>query len=415
MRIGRTLSPAAAPISWSAFLHGLQGLAGPDSARQRLASELKAYFGRRHCFLLGSGKAALTITLRALKRLYPQRDRVLIPALTCYSVPAAIVRAGLEVALCDVAADSGDFDPGQLRTALADRRLLCVIPTHLFGCAADIPRLRQQLQDRPLPIIEDAAQAMGAVGPTGHRLGTEGDITLFSLGRGKALSTVEGGILLTDDDRLADAIRSEIAGLPGYSLLGQLRLLLFALALKLLGTPWLYWLPNSLPWLHLGETVFDPEFHIRTLSGFQAGLGRSWQQRLDTLRRQRRQNAACWAQLAAGGGMVPYPPAAIDADLLRFPLLCADEEQRRQLLHESEQHGLGLAPVYPQAIGDIAALQGRCSGGPCPQARLLVRRLLTLPVHPLVSARDRRRIARLFAAEKDETQLKTLQRAGRAG
>jgi len=414
MRIGRTLSPAAAPISFRALFHGVQGLVCPDAARQRFTTELKIHFGRRHCFLLGSGRAALTVTLLALKRLHPERDQVLIPALTCYSVPAAIVRAGLQVTLCDVAPGSFDFDPEQLPLALANPRLLCIIPTHLFGCAADIPRLRQLLQGRSLPVIEDAAQAMGADDPAG-RLGTFGDVALFSLGRGKALSTVEGGILLTDDDRLAGAIRREIALLPGYSLAGQLRLLLSALALKLLGAPWLYWLPQSLPWLHLGETVFDPDFRLRTFSGFQAGLSRSWQQRLDTFRRQRRHNACGWTELATIAALPPYPPAAADADLIRFPLLCIDEAQRQRLLQASARHGLGLAPVYPQAIGDIDALQGQCGGGPCPQARQLVRRLLTLPVHPLVSARDRRRIVRLLTERQSERKVSSLQQAGRIG
>jgi len=415
MRIGRTLSPAAAPISWRALFHGVQGLVCPNAARQRFTTELKNHFGRRHCFLLGSGRAALTVTLLALKRLHPERDQVLIPALTCYSVPAAIVRAGLNVALCDVAPASYDFDFEQLHAALNNPRLLCVIPTHLFGCAADIPRLRQQLQGHPLPIIEDAAQAMGAVGPTGRRLGTEGDITLFSLGRGKALSTVEGGILLTDDDRLADAIRSEMAELPEYSMVEQLRLLSIALALKLLGSPWLYWLPQSLPWLHLGETIFDPDFRLQTFSGFQAGLSRSWQMRLDTFRRQRRHNASDWAELATIGALHPYPPAVTNADLIRFPLLCSDEAQRRQLLQTSAQHGLGLAPVYPQAIGDIDVLQGHCSGGPYPQARHLVRRLLTLPIHPLVTARDRQRIRRLLTGGDGVLPETVVPRAGRCG
>ena len=103
MRIGRTVPPAAAPISWRGFFSGLKGVVRGEAERERFADELREYFNRRHCYLFSSGKAALTVALLALKRLYPGRDRVLIPAFTCYSVPSAIVRAGLKVTLCDVA------------------------------------------------------------------------------------------------------------------------------------------------------------------------------------------------------------------------------------------------------------------------------------------------------------------------
>ena len=121
MHIGRTLPPAASPIYPRDILSGIKrGFSGKKELN-RFESELKEYFGVKHCFLVSSGKAALTLILQALKDMHPERNEVLIPAFTCYSVPSAIVRAGLKVRLCDIKPDTIDFD--QLDKILAQSKL----------------------------------------------------------------------------------------------------------------------------------------------------------------------------------------------------------------------------------------------------------------------------------------------------
>ncbi|PYX54276.1 MAG: aminotransferase DegT, partial [Acidobacteria bacterium] len=90
MRIGRTLPPAATPIDVGAIASGLCGLFRGQQELDRFELELKEYFGVRHCFLVSSGKAALTLILHALKELSPDRDEVLLPAFTCFSVPSSV-------------------------------------------------------------------------------------------------------------------------------------------------------------------------------------------------------------------------------------------------------------------------------------------------------------------------------------
>ena len=118
MRLKRTLPPAASPIYPKDIISGLKGLVRGQRELERFKEEIRDYFGTKHCFLLSSGKAALTLILRALKDMHPHRDEVLIPAFTCYSVPSAIVRAGLKVRLCDINPDTLDFDFDQLSKIL---------------------------------------------------------------------------------------------------------------------------------------------------------------------------------------------------------------------------------------------------------------------------------------------------------
>lgn len=394
MRFGRTLSPAATPIGWSEIYSGLKSIARRESECRRFADELCKYLGKRHCYLLSSGRAALTVALRALSALFPDKDRVLIPAYCCYSVPASIVRAGLKVVLCDVDAETMDFDTRQLSALLDDERLLCVVPVHLFGIPADVKRLRRILDGRDVPIVEDAAQVLGGK-VDNSLLGTQGDIGLFSLGRGKPLTTVGGGILVTDDDAFAAAIKREMSRLEktfAYGLFGQIA---SALAIKLLGVPGMFWLPRALPFLRLGETVYDPGFPIRQLSGFQAGLSRGWQMQLATSWGQRRKNTEVWLETLPAGLFRPKLPDQ-QPSLLRFPVVCVDEAQRKSVLKISDRDGLGLAPGYPDSIAGIPALKASFASERYPVARRMARQLLTLPVHSYVSSEDQGKIGRLL-------------------
>src|SRR5467141_1168491 len=120
MRIGRTLPPAATPIDIRAIVGGICGMFRGQLELDRFELELKEYFEVEHCFLVSSGKAAFTLILLALHELFPDRDEVLIPAFTCYSVPSSVVRAGLRIRLCDQRPDSFDFDFAQLSAMLSE-------------------------------------------------------------------------------------------------------------------------------------------------------------------------------------------------------------------------------------------------------------------------------------------------------
>ncbi len=102
MRIGRTLPPAVAPINTGNIVSGLKGIMRGKDEISDFETQLKSYFKVDFCCLFSSGKAALTITLKALHKLSPDKNEVLIPAYTCYSVPSAILKAGLKDRLCDL-------------------------------------------------------------------------------------------------------------------------------------------------------------------------------------------------------------------------------------------------------------------------------------------------------------------------
>jgi perosamine synthetase len=401
-RIGRTLPPAAAPIYLGDIVSGLAGLFGGKKTVTKFEEELKAHYHVRHCFTVSSGKSALTAILQALKEISPDRDEVLIPAFTCYSLPSAIVRAGLKVRLCDMDAKTFDFDYEQLSDIISTNkdRLLCVVPVHLFGFPADLERIREIVSDDSVFIVEDAAQAMGGE-CKGKKLGTIGDVGFFSLGRGKALSTVEGGVILTNRDDIARHLEKTVNAIPGYGVSELLVLLLYSFALFVLSRPSLFWLPKTLPFLRLGETIYDPNFKMRKMSPFQAGLACKWERKLHNFKITRLQNAS---ELLNGLVIIGLRPTWTDLRTLpcpiRFPLEVEDVKKREHILNISERMGLGIAGTYPDSVDSIQELNLDSVGSKFPNAKEFAKKLITLPVHPYITRKDKDKITDLLAQTK---------------
>lgn len=392
----RSLPPAAAPFGLGAFLGGCLALFRGTRELRRFEGELREALGVRHCFLVSSGKAAFCLGLQALKALNPGREDVLIPAFTCYSVPASIRRAGLQVRLCDLGGGTLDFDWDQLGEKLrsagdgrpAQAAVLAVVPTHLFGIPADVERLRSLTRATGIAIVEDAAQAMGE-SIDGRPAGTLGDIGFFSLGRGKALSAVEGGVILTNRDDIAAVLEKSVSDLGGYGFVGTLALILKAAALMLLMHPRLFWIPRSLPFLRLGETLYETDFAVLKMSPFQAGVTRNWQSRLQRHRADRRSRVAQWLGFLERSGHAHVARVdGRDLGLIRMPIRIPDAGSREALLESSEREGMGVMPVYPTSIDEIPELRDAFNGEVCAEARRCARELVTLPTHGFVGEDD---------------------------
>jgi perosamine synthetase len=391
MRLGRTLPPAVAPIGLKNIANGFRAMFQGGTAQRNFTRQLKEYFNVRHCFLLSSGKASLTLILQALKKLHPEKDEVLIPAFTCYSVPAAIVRAGLKIRICDINCETLDFDYDELSVHFSSPGLLCIIPTHLFGVTADIPRVREIIGYRDITIIEDAAQVMGGE-CRGRKAGTLGDVGFFSLERGKSLSTVEGGVILTNSEDIAHVLYRQIDALPEYSRIAQLVLAMYALVLSVFSRPSLFWIPKSLPFLGLGETVYAPGFSIKRMSSFQAGLAQGWIKRLGEFIEIRFKNAEYFLK----SGVKPTGEQLLSSGFIRYPVIVSNRGNKNAILATSSRLGLGIADVYPGTVEGIDELNSFIVSRNSIKAQTIVERMITLPVHPYVTEEDMENIAELI-------------------
>jgi perosamine synthetase len=365
----------------------LRGLTASRRASERLAQEIAQQLGVRHVFLVSSGTAALTLTLQALAA-GSSRTGVIVPGYTCFSVPGAVVHAGLTPIPCDVEPSTFDFDQAHLERTIDDHTL-CVVAHHLFGVPSDVARTRALCQRRGVVVVEDAAQGLGAMSK-GLPAGTIGDIGIFSFGRGKSITAGGGGAIVTNSDTLAAAIRRRYEGIEYPSPLDTMVHLLMVVAMALFIRPPLYWVPAALPWLRLGETTFPTQVTIRRMSGMEAGLLRHWRRRLRESTDARTRTA-----MAIGNRLGMQWPAH---PYLRLPIFASSPAEKRALLGRSHRLGLGLSGGYPVAVDQIPELRRWSTSVTCPQAHHIADHLLTIPVHHWMSSRDWRAICECLRA-----------------
>ncbi|NLL14089.1 MAG: aminotransferase DegT [Fibrobacter sp.] len=390
MRIGRTLPPAASPISIQDILKGIISLSNPGKPLMAFRQSISNYFGVKYSFLLSSGKAAISVSLKALSKLLPNRRRVIVPAFNCYSVPSAIINAGFDVYPCDIDPYTLQIQKESLLKALSNTDdVLAIIPAHLFGLPAPIPWIYQISSKAGIPVIEDAAQAMGS-SYNGKLLGTQADIGIFSLSRGKAFSTGEGGIIITSRDDIGETIEQIQKSIPSPSLMWSAKLLLKNIATAMMINPQLFWLPKSIPALKLGETIFNSNFEILKLGDLQAALASKWKNRLQKLLCERSIRNRYYSRYLNGiEGVVQITSLFNLTDFtgIRYPLLLADNNNARKILQISHKSGLGITSSYPDILNHIKELNVS-SEIQCKNALTVPGRLITLPSHPFVTCQD---------------------------
>lgn len=347
--------------------------------------EFARYLGHEHAYMVSSGKSALTILLESLHSLGQGRT-VAIPAYTCYSVPAAIIRAGLEPVLIDVDPLTFQFEPASLAQAFGRPDLLAVVPTHLFGIPSDLSRLHAARSARRVYVIDDAAQALGVTSASGDRLGRACDAAIFSLGRGKHLNA-GGGIIATSDPAIAERVAAAVNRLPAPTRERNWRSVLELAIVDLLVRPQVYWLPAGLPFLGIGETVYETDFSITGPSPVARATLTGWRERLERANGSRLEHTRYYmSELGAGvlgGRALP---------LLRFPFLLSSADERAAVLRESRRTGLGISAMYPTGIHRIPALRHRFQGQVFPGADRIAANMVTLPTHEYVTAADRRAV-----------------------
>ena len=401
--VWRALPPAGAPLSLAGISRALAAQRDGETALEALKQSVRRMFAIPHVFLHASGREALVALFRALRALRPERDQVLLPAYCSFSLPSAVVKAGCRVGLYDLDPDTLLPRTDSLRAALG-QRCLAVVACHQFGFAFDLAPLETLCREAGTILIDDAAQALGAVAG-GRQAGTMGDAGIFSLSRGKNITAIAGGISVTRDTVLAKALaeaeaREPASGADSETFLKRLRqlapLLAKSLALCALRHPALYRIPASLPWLRLGASVYDPHFSEDRLTPFQAGLATFSLERLETLTSARAEKATLYQSLLREhcSARCVRPQDGSTPAWLRFPLL-PDKDAPDGWAQRMASRSLGVSPGFPLALHEIPDLAPHLdsNGAACPGAVFLARNLVTLPTHDHVRPEDCRAIA----------------------
>ncbi len=170
------------------------------------------FCGRKYAVAVTSGTAALHLAMAVLD-IGPGQE-VILPSLSIISCANAVHLQGADIRVADALPDTWNIDPDDIRRKLTPNTRAIII-VHTFGCPADMEEIEDICRRHNLFLIEDAAEAHGAV-YNGRRVGSFGTISCFSFYANKIVTTGEGGMLLTDDKYLARKARrlKNLAFLP---------------------------------------------------------------------------------------------------------------------------------------------------------------------------------------------------------
>jgi perosamine synthetase len=170
---------------------------------ERFESAFAERVDRSHGIAVSNGTAALEVALTVLG--ISNGDEVILPGFTIISCANAVLRTGASPVFVDSQADTWNMDIGLIESRItANTRAIMAV--HIYGLPVDMDPLLKLAQDHGLFVIEDAAQAHG-LDYKNRPCGSFGDISTFSFYPNKLVTTGEGGMLVTDDENLAQKCR----------------------------------------------------------------------------------------------------------------------------------------------------------------------------------------------------------------
>ena len=234
-----------------------------------------AYCGRRHGVAMSNGSTALQAAVSALD-LEPG-DEVILPTFTIVSCATPVISAGAVPVLVDSDPVTWTMDVTELESRISPRTR-AIMPVHIYGHPVDMDPVLELAERRGIAILEDAAEAHGAEYRSHdgewRRCGSFGAMSTFSFYANKLLTTGEGGMVVTDDEALAERLRS----------------------IRNLGF-------NSRRRFHHEELGFNFR-----LTNIQAALGVAQLERMDEIVQRKREVAALYSAALAGVDGLTLPP-----------------------------------------------------------------------------------------------------------
>lgn len=315
--------------------------------------EFSEYIGVKHAVAVANGTAALDIVLKALG--LGSGDEVITTPFSFIATANAVLYQGAKPVFADIDPKTYNLDPDSVLENITSRTK-AIIVVHLYGQPADMKAFKEIAADYKLFLIEDAAQAHGAEF-MGQKVGSIGDAGIFSFYPTKNMTTGEGGIITTNNDDIARKARL----LRDH---GQTR----KYEHEILG------------------------WNLR-MTNIAAAIGRVQLRKLELFNNIRSKNAG---KLTNGlknikGISTPYVDPRVKHVWHQYVIRVEDEYPlgRDELKKHLEAKGIGTAIHYPKPIHQ-QPLYKHLGYPPdiCPNAIEASRRVLSLPVHPLLTSKD---------------------------
>lgn len=379
------------------------------SVEVRLQQEFQRFLGVKYAFSFNSGRSALLAILNALKENdlssepLAEQDEVLLQTFTCNAAANPVIWAGLKPVYIDCDEKTFNIDAEDLKRTLRQaqgKKPKVLMVQHTFGLPAEMDEILKICQENNLILIEDCAHSLGAE-YKGKKLGTFGRASFFSFSRDKVISSVYGGMAVTDDDNLASKIKKyqlEIGYpsnfwifqqllhpvlmnwliLPTYRLLGKYLLILFQ---------WFQILSKAVHWKE--KRGMKPYYFPKRMPCALAELALNQLKKLERFNNHRREIADFYRKELKNKNF--ELPADSEQIYLRFTV---KHQKAKEIIKRAWRNNLLIGDWYDKVIAphDTQLDKLKYLPGTCPKAEKLAKETLNLPTHINISKEDAKKI-----------------------
>lgn len=317
----------------------------------------KKYSGRKYAVAVNSGTSGLFLCMKALG--IGQGDEVITTPFTFIASVTSIMMAGAKPVLVDIDPETLNIDHSKIDAAIT-QKTRAILPVVIFGNPSGLDKVCDLADRHDLAVIEDSCEGLGSV-LNGRKVGTFGTMSLFAFYPNKQITTGEGGMILTDDEALAEmciSLRNQGRGKGGG------------------------WLGHE----RLG-------YNYR-LSDINCALGIVQLSRLAEFVEKRRKVAKMYQQLLAGDDRltVPQDPAGCEISWFVFVVRLAEKyslQQRNRLLKGMFERGIQVSNYFPPVyLQPFMADQFGYTEGDFPITDSVSKSTVALPFHNNLSTED---------------------------
>ena len=357
----RDFIPIARPIIGQEEIKAVEevlksGMLAQGEAVKSFEDGFAAYLGVKNAIAVNNGTVALDLAIKALD-LEPGSE-IITPAFTFIATANCALYQGLRPVFADVDERTFNIDPDDLQERITPRTK-AVIGVHLYGQPFPLSAVQEICQERNIALVEDCAQAHGAEWK-GKKVGSFGT-GCFSFYPTKNMTTGEGGMITTDDDALAARLR----------------------LLRSHGDSGKY-----------NHITLGYNYRMMNLQG---ALGLVQLRRLEEFTARRIANARFLNEnIRVNGISTPFQMNGVRHVYHQYVVRVEDEfpASRERLMEYLQAKGVGSAVHYPKAVYQQPLYRDMgYSDVSCPVAEDVSRRVLSLPVHPALSAEELQYIA----------------------
>jgi len=308
------------------------------------------FAGVKHAIAVNNGTAALNAALLAVG--IKQGDEVIVPSFTFVATAEAVVFAGAKIVFADINPETYTLSPEDVEQAVTSKTK-AILPVDLYGYSADIKTLREIAKRYGLALIEDAAQAHGAT-YQGKPAGSFADAACWSLYASKNITTGEGGVITTDDDKIYETLRL----IRNHGEREKYTSVL------------------------MGNNYRMPEI--------EAAIGIVQLKKLSSFVAKRRQNAQQLTSILQQSKRLKLPvETEINQHswyLYTVRLVNGTEEERNFILKELKQKEIGAEAYYVNPINTMEYYRNNFSIRALPETEKAAKQVFSLPVHPNVTS-----------------------------